>query len=74
MHSDLFVRFADELMLLQTRSSNRVSVTLRAFQTLIITEYPLPRVVHAMIKSDEFGYILFLDIPSLISIARPLSF
>lgn len=27
----------DELMLLQTRSSNRVSVTLRAFETLVIT-------------------------------------
>lgn len=41
LHSDLFVRSADELMLLQTRSSNRVSVTLRAFESADYRPLPL---------------------------------
>lgn len=75
LHSDLFVRSADELMLLQTRSSNRVSVTLRAFES---ADYrPLPLVLF----SHQIGWIrfhiFFLDILSFslsfsISITRPL--
>lgn len=62
LHSDLFVRSADELMLLQTRSSNRVSVTLRAFETLIIALSPS---CYSLIKSDEFVFIFFSLIFSL---------
>lgn len=62
LHSDLFVRSADELMLLQTRSSNRVSVTLRAFETLIIALSPS---CCSLIKSDEFVFIFFSLIFSL---------
>lgn len=62
LHSDLFVRSADELMLLQTRSSNRVSVTLRAFESADYRPLPLVLFSHQM---DEFVFIFFSLIFSL---------